>query len=575
MDMEQSAPRGAVLRIGDWRADPGTNELTRNGETVRLEPKSMEVLVYLAERAGQTISRDALLAALWPGMVVGDDALTQAVIKLRKSLQDTARAPRYIETISKRGYRLIASVETGGTAREAALEPPPIRQDHPAGPVHAPARLRLRAPAISALLALLVAGGIAIVYWQDPGQWLESEVPLLEDPETRWTALHTITVTPFETVAGDDTETYLARGMAADLTTDLSRLSGLRVISPSPAPEGKSDREAAVKHASRYLISGAVQRAAGALRINVRLIDGESGRQLWAERYDRPYRDLLAVQEEIINHLLQVLPVQLSEAERRRLARRYTGNLEAYDHFLRGKSAFLARQREENEIARQMYRKAIELDPAFARAYAGLALTHADDYRNQWTGDGKQSLATALRLAETALQMDPDIPDVYGVLGYIRAVQHDYRRAIRLHERAIKLDPSYADAYAYIGAAYTLMGQPARTFPFMRTAMRLNPGGGFMYFMVLGRAYLFTGDLEQAKINLREALARNAADLESRVYMAATLVAAGELQEARWEREEIRALEPGFSARQWLQTYLMSDERQKRQLSDLLAKVGL
>jgi tetratricopeptide (TPR) repeat protein len=269
------------------------------------------------------------------------------------------------------------------------------------------------------------------------------------------------------------------------------------------------------------------------------------------------------------------LPVQVSKAERERLARRYTRNLEAYDYFLRGKAAFLARQPAENRTARQLYEKAIELDPAFARAYAGLALTHADDYRNQWTADGKRSLATALQLAETALQMDPDIPDVYGVLGYIRAVHHDYQRAIQLHERAVKLDPSYADAYAYIGASYTLMGQPAKTIPFVRTAMRLNPEGGFMYFMVLGRAYLFTGDFNQALINLREALSRNAADLESRVYMAAALVAAGDLQEARWEADEIRALQPDFAARQWLQTYLMSDERQRRELSRLLAKIGL
>src|SRR5262245_24655990 len=97
---------GPALHIGDWHADPRTNELTRNGETIRVEPKAMEVLVFLAERAGQVVSREALLAALWSGTVVGDDTLTQAVIKLRKSLRDEARSPQYIETISKRGYRL-------------------------------------------------------------------------------------------------------------------------------------------------------------------------------------------------------------------------------------------------------------------------------------------------------------------------------------------------------------------------------------------------------------------------------------------------------------------------------------
>jgi DNA-binding winged helix-turn-helix (wHTH) protein/TolB-like protein/Tfp pilus assembly protein PilF len=573
MTIRNSASSRSTLRIGDWQADLRTNELTRNGETVRLEPKAMEVLVFLAERAGQVVSREALLSALWPGMVVGDDALTQAVIKLRKSLQDTPRSPQYIETISKRGYRLIAAVERLDSGQ--AVESKPLR------PLEATTTGRTRGPfpmraAAAALACALLLAGAAAIYLSRQG--LESiDAANLPGEETleRWAALPTITVTPFETIAAGGTETYLARGIAADLATDLSRLSGLRVVSPSPAAGSESSHERTARPGPRYLLSGMVQRTSDSLRINVRLTDGASGRQLWAERYDRPFRDVMAVQEEIISHLLQTLPVQVSEAERQRLARRYTQNLAAYDYFLRGKAAFLARQSEENTIAREMYRKAIELDPAFARAYAGLALTHADDYRNQWTTDGKRSLATASQLAETALQIDPDIPDVYAVLGYIRAVQHDHQRALQLHARALKLDPSYADAYAYIGATYTLVGQPARTIPFIRTAMRLNPNGGFIYFMVLGRAYLFSGDLEQASINLREALARNPADLESRVYMAATLVAAGDMQGARWEANEIRALQPDFSARKWLRTYLMSDERQKRQLRDFLAEVGL
>ena len=568
-----SASPGGALRIGDWRVDPGTNELARDGEIVRLEPKAMEVLVFLADRAGQVVGREALLAALWPGMVVGDDALTQAVIKLRRSLQDEARSPQYIETISKRGYRLIARVERLGAKSAAAFEPA-----GPAGPpadVPRPFRFSARVAATAIALALLLAG-TAIYLRQQGTESVGAVSPLSEEALERWAALPTITVIPFETIAGDDAETYLARGIAADLTTDLSRLSGLRVISgPSPVPPGKSAGEGTAKHGPRYLLSGAVQRAKGSLRINVRLVNAESGSQLWAERYDRPFDDLLAVQEEIIHHLLKTLPVQVSEAEKQRLAQRYTRNLAAYDYFLRGRSAFLARQRDENAIAREMYRKAIELDPAFARAYAGLALTYADEYRNQWASDGKRSLETAAQLAETALQIDPGIPDVYSVLGYVRAVHHDYQQALQLHERAVRLDPSYADGYAYIGATYSHLGKPAKAIPFMRTAMRLNPHGGFMYFMVLGRSYLFAGDLEHASINLKEALTRNPADLESRVYMAATFVAAGDLHAARWEADEIRALRPDFSARQWLQTNVIKDERQMRQLTDLLAKVGL
>jgi DNA-binding winged helix-turn-helix (wHTH) protein/TolB-like protein/Flp pilus assembly protein TadD len=570
MPIDIPASPGTALRIGDWLADPATNELRRDGETIRLEPKAMEVLVFLADRAGQVVSREALLTALWAGMVVGDDALTQAVIKLRRSLQDEARAPQYIETIAKRGYRLIAPVKRGAAQEPVVSEAPPAPVPAAVGRTY-----RLPAARMAVLLAVLLAGAT----WIYLSQRTESVDPASYPGEEflqRWAALPTITVTPFETIAGHEAETYLARGIAADLTTDLSRLSGLRVIaSTSPAPPGKPGRDGVPKDGPRYLLSGAVQRADGSLRINVRLVDAESGRQLWADRYDRPFKDLLAIQEEIIDHLLRILPVQVSEAERLRLAQRYTRNLVAYDYFLRGRAAFLVRQGEENAVAREMYRKAIELDPGFARAYSGLALTHADDYRNHWTTDGKRSLETASQLAETALQIDPSLADVHSVLGYVRAVQHEFQHALELHERAVRMDPSYADGYAYIGATYTHMGQPAKTIPFMRTAMRLTPGGNFLYFMVLGRAYFFTGDLDQASINLREALARNAGDLETRVFMAATFVAAGDLRAAEWEAEEIRALRPGFTARHWLETGLIADERQKRRVSDLLAKVGL
>jgi tetratricopeptide (TPR) repeat protein len=300
-----------------------------------------------------------------------------------------------------------------------------------------------------------------------------------------------------------------------------------------------------------------------------------SSRQLWAERYERPYRDPFAINEEIVGQVVAALSVQLSEVERRRLTQRYTRNLEAYDHFLHGQAALLARQRADNVLAREMYRKALALDPAFARAYAGLALTHAADYTHQWGDEWPSALARAIELAETARRVDPDLPEVHWALGYVYTLQRRHERAIGHLKQAIALDRSYADAYAHIGALYSNIGKPARAVPFMRAAMRLNPDAGFMYFLVLGRAYLFQGDTEQASINLQQALARNAADLEARVFMAATFAAAGDLESAKWEAEEVRALRPDFSARAWLETHPMTDFGQKQKLIGLLAQLGL
>ena len=540
---------GKRTLIGEWSVEPALDALQRCGETVRLEPKAMELLVALSSRPGEVLSREELLSAVWPGVVVGDEALSQAVTKLRKALGDDVRAPIYIETISKRGYRLIAPVKplAGRRGAEIAAAPAP-------GKPH----LRQR----SVLIGLVVASvAVGTYLWQSRHAASLAGGHAQEEPGAdRISKLPTVTVTPFDSLSDDPAQMYLARGITADLATDLSRLAGLRVIGASRG---------------RYLVSGSVQRAADHLKVNVRLTDSTTGQQLWSERYEKSLGDLFAVQDDIVARLVAALPVKLSEAERSRLARRYTRNLEAYDYFLRGQAALLTRTHEDNQTAREMYHKALALDPAFARAYAGLALTHAADYRQQWTDNGPQALTRAFELAETAARIDPEIVEVQWVLAYVHAQSRRHEQAIVHLNRAIALDPSFADAYALLGSIQTYVGQPAKAIPLVRTAIHLNPDAGYLYFLVLGRAYLFRGDAEQALINLKEALSRNAANVESQVYLVATLALAGDKDAARWKAEELHVLEPDFSTGKWLQSYPMTDEGQKQRLTRLLAQAGL
>jgi DNA-binding winged helix-turn-helix (wHTH) protein/TolB-like protein/Tfp pilus assembly protein PilF len=526
------------LKIGAWRVDPTTNELGRGGEIVRVEPKAMEVLTELARRAGQVVSREELLAAVWPGVVVGDEALTQTIIKLRRALGDHPRSPSYIETISKRGYRLIAPV---GSATAPA------------------ARQRWLVPAAGAAVLALILSAAAWFYR------LDASVPALPDPAEAFEKALTVTVAPFETVGAGAEQSYLARGIGSDLMTDLSRLSGVRLISPTGDPAKRA----------RYLVSGSVQREAGRLRINVRLIDASTGAQLWSQRYDRPFGDLFAIQSEISRSLTEQLPGRISDAERARLAKRYTASHEAYDCFLRAQALFLVRRGEENRQARALYAKAVELDPKFARAYAGLAMTYAMDHRHEVSSGSRDALRRALELAEAARQIDDDLPDVHWALGFVQVQARRHREAIRSLERAIELNPSYADAYAFIGGIYTYVGQPAKSIPLLRTALRLNPDGGYLYYLLLGRAYLFENDAEQALINLREAVARNPDDLEARVFFAAALVARDERSAAEWEADQILMRHEGFSLRAWLETYPMTSTRQQEKLAQLVAKAGL
>jgi len=529
------------LQVGDWTVDAALNQLSAAGKSVKLEPKAMAVLVYLAQRPGEVVSREALLAAVWPGVVVSDDAVTQVVIKLRKALGDAAESPAYIQTISKRGYRLVA----------------------PVGPVQQAAVGQKR----KGLIPWLAGGGLATAILAGAAFWWGQDEPAQVaalDLEAARAAQPTVTVRPFEALGEDPEAALLARGLTADLVTDLSKVVGLSVIGVAANAES-----------SRYLVTGTVQRVADRVRLHVHLADAQTGKQLWSERFDRPLASFFAIQEELGPKILQIVPAKVSEAELRRMAQPHTGNLEAYKYFQRGQAALLVRRKAENETARDMFRRAIALDANFARAYAALALTYAADYRNHWTVDGGAALERAFELARSAHEMNRDIRETYFALAFVHLERREHAQALRFLETAVQLYPSFADAYAFMGGVKTYMGRPAEGVPLVRTAMRLNPEGSYLYFLILGRAYLALADLEQARVNLEHALRRNPEDLESNIYMAMLHLAAGDQGAAAWKADEIRVLQPGFSSRRWLETHPLIDTAQKRRLVQALNELGL
>lgn len=560
-------PPVAALQVGEWRVAPELNQISRAGERLRLEPKAIELLVYLAQRGGEVVGREELLAALWPGVIVGDNALTQVVTKLRKALGDTAREPTYIEAISKRGYRLIAAVERPDRAVQ--------QQRPPEAPAAGESRrpLRRRPILAGALAALAVATALWFVQRPNSEDASPAQAPSSLRPQAA-AKLPTVIVRPIEAI-GEDSEKLIARGLTADLVNDLSKVSGLWIVSgggPDGATRRKSE-QAGGPAAGRYALDGTLQSDGKTLRLHVRLSDFDAGRQLWSQRFEREVRDLFAVQDDLVRSILEQLPIKVSQAEMANLAHRYTRNVAAYEHFLRGQAAVQARRRAQNDLARELYWKAIELDPAFARAYAGVAMTYALAYQMGW--DDGAALARAVDLAGTAEQMSPGMPEAHWVLGFVQTQRRRHTDAIRHLQRALNLNPSYADAYALLGGIRTYTGQPAEGVSLLRTALRLNPDAGSLYFLLLGRALYFLGDYEQARINLEQALARNADNVEARVYLAAVLSHLGDRTGAAWQADEIRVVEPNFSAHRWLATYPMTDEAQKERLVQALLRLGL
>lgn len=540
--------------IGHYQVLPSSNELSHNNSLIQLEPKVMALLLLLAESPGRTLSRDELFDALWPGVVVSDDTLTQAVIKLRKALGETAKNPVYIQTVTKRGYRLHTDIVVRSNSHSNT------------------AKLMQKISWRKALIVALLLAATWIIYALITPESSNPAEPTSQNAAPR-RDIPTLTIEPFTLLAKDTTQAYLAAGLTHDVITDLSKLSALWVVS-SRSVMGQNTAKTS-KGLSEYAVSGEVQRAENQLRINVHLRDIASGRQIWSERFQRPFDDLFLIQDEISTEIVAKLSVRITEEEQRRLSQPYTQSLQAYEYFLRAQSLLLLRLKPENERARQYYRQAIALDPSFARAYAGLALSYAADYRNQWTEQGQLSLNQAHTMARTALQIDPEVPETYWVLAYVNTQHKQHEKAIELLQKAISIDHSFADAYALLGGIYTYTGFPEKTLDLLRTAIRLNPDAGSLYFLLLGRAYVFQHDWEQALINLREALLRNPASLEARVYLAITLFSMGATEDADWESTEILSLQPDFNALSWLDTYPMSNQDQRQFLRTNLSKLGL
>jgi tetratricopeptide (TPR) repeat protein len=255
------------------------------------------------------------------------------------------------------------------------------------------------------------------------------------------------------------------------------------------------------------VLEGSVQKAAAQVRIVVQLVDTTTDAHLWSERFDRPFTDIFALQDEIVQKIVTTLKLQLTVQAQGWLVRKTTDNLEAYDFFLRGIESFSRTTKEANTQARQMFEKAVALDPQYAEAYARLGWTYFVEWLWRWSAD-PQSLEHALALAHQALALDDSLPGAHSILSNVYAQQQQYDQAIAEGERAIALDPNNDFSYDRQGVVLDFAGRPAEALPMMVRAMRLNPHYPPFYLGDLGWTYSLTGRYAEAVTTLKEATSR-------------------------------------------------------------------
>lgn len=419
-------------------------------------------------------------------------------------------------------------------------------------PAHRGARRpRLRQVALGGIAVLALIGvGLLFSLAQSPHAPPPSPGMVAREPPAS-----SIAVLPFENLSPEPDRDYFSDGITADLITDLSNLSGLLVIARhttfahrrgdiSPQAIG---RELGV----RYLLQGSVRRAGDRVRISAQLIDAENGRHIWGGRYDGALEDIFTLQDEVTRKIVGALQVSVSDAEHARLVRRQTDHLDAYDRFLQGQWSFFEFTAAGNARARAHYERAIELDPAFARAVAALALTYAWDYRWGWSRDPAASLATAQELVGRAMTLDDSLPQVRWVQGYVLLHHGQFEQALAQARYAIALDPNYADGYGLLALIHVAMGEAREALAAMERAVVLNPRYSVQYHTVLGAAYMLLGRHGEAVQVLTEGVMQNHTYLRNHVLLAAAYGKLGRLDDATWVAEEIRALSPEFSIGYW------------------------
>jgi len=514
--------------IEEWQVLPAQGTLRLGDTVVHLEPKAMEVLVYLAGRAGQVITRNELERDVWHGALVGYDAVTNTVIKLRKALGDDSRKPRFISTIPKKGYQLICEVSIN-TARKSTSTPV-HDNSKPGSETPQPARPRKLG------LVVVSISAVAILAWFSSFDILNSA----HRPS--------IAVLPFQNLNVDKKQDYLADGITEDITTDLSKLHGIQVIASNTASASEYKKETAhdigKKLGVTYVLRGTIRRLGDHFRVNVELVDTATGFNSWANRYDRNVKDFFAVQDDVTHKIVQAMSVRISKFEETRIARNATNSLKAYDYFQAGQKAYRTITREGDEQARQAYRKAIQLDPAYGRAYGAMATTLAMDYRLGWTDAPEDTLSRALELAKKAVSLDPTSPQTYWALGFVQLTQKNYAGALNSARQSITIAPNFADGYGLLGVVNSFMGDADQAIKFTRRGMQLNPYYTWEYLFVLGQSYYMLGEYNKAIVYLEQAQSRNETVPQIKVYLAACYEHVGRGDDAMWIISQVRLVNP-------------------------------
>ena len=469
------------LRFGVFELDLRAGELRKHGLRVRLQEQPFRVLEMLLEHSGEVVTREQLQKRLWPAdtFVDFDHGLNKAVNKIREALGDSAESPRFVETVSRRGYRFLAEVKDADAAPvrrpELAVppqqpQPAPEAPDRPDSPGKVPEVKSLSLShmwKIAVLVLLLAAASLAI--WK-LHSWNRSS-----------SAIRSVAVLPFESLSSDASQDYFADGMTDELISDLGQISALRVISRTSVMSYKRARKPLPQIARELnvdaVVEGTVLRSGNEVRITAQLIEASADKHLWSQSYEGELRNTLALQNDVARAIADQIRINLNPQERAALKKVRVVNPEAFESYLKGRYFWNKRTAEGLNVALAYFTQAIGEDPTFAQAYSGLADTYAllGDWQYAVMAP-KDALPRAKAAAIKALELDSALGEAHNSLAFcLDGFEWNFDSAGKEFRRAIELNPGYATAHHWYAWHLSLLGRYDEAIAEMRKAENLDP----------------------------------------------------------------------------------------------------
>jgi DNA-binding winged helix-turn-helix (wHTH) protein/TolB-like protein/Flp pilus assembly protein TadD len=459
-------PVKQLYEFGPYQLDPPERLLLCDGQSVPMPPKAFDLLVFLVERRGHLVDKDQLLKAVWPGSFVEEGNLSVTVSVLRKALNDDRGHHKYIETVSKRGYRFVAEVRQVGEAeavlaRPQVIESPrqledsPVRElpgvvskSHSLIPKSVFWTIAVAAVGLSVLLILVkalprrVAGATAV---QGPAE------------------IRSLAVLPFQTLGAKRGDEYLGLGMADALITRLGN-TGKIIVRPTSAIQKYAVQELSPQAAGREqgvdaVLDGRIQRQADRVRLTVQLIRVRDGEQLWGETFDKEFTNIFALEDALSERVAQSIRLKLTGEETRRFTKRATERPDAYEAYIKGRYFWNKRTDKGMKKGLEYFRQAIALDPAFTEAYVGVADSYAT-LGLYAVIPPKEAFPAAKEAALRALEMDDGLAEAHATMGFIN-FYFDWNRADAENEfrRALADNPNDAMAHSWYGESLAAMGR--------------------------------------------------------------------------------------------------------------------